>query len=321
MAAPSIPRRPHFDAADFLTRRASEAFGIGLCLVALVLAVALFGFDAGDPSINHATSDRANNPLGSFGANTADLALQTIGKAIWFLVLVLLIWGVRLIINRLPSWSWLSIAALPPALLVIAAYLATLSLPAKDSWPYLVGLGGVVGDFALHRLEPSLGGSYGLYAGLSAIALSLVAIGISVPEIIQASQYLRGQGDRSRRSGRTPARPRANAAANRQRSKTGPSAEAEGPSMAGRIMGGLAAFFGLLMAPLLALFRRHRDDDPGMSSSAGHGRPKSGLRRRDRRQADDPDDQEEPETPMPAKAAVSPKASSTSELTDGGELA
>ena len=321
MAAPSIPRRAQFDLTEFLTRRASEALGIGLCLAALVLAVALFGFDAGDPSINHATSDRISNPLGGFGANVADLALQTIGKAIWFLVLVLPIWGVRLIVNRLPSWSWLSIAALPPALLVIAAYLATLNLPAKEAWPYLVGLGGVVGDFALHRLEPTFGGNYGLYTGLSAIALSIVAVGISVPEIIQAGQYLRGQGDRSRRPGRAPVRSQITAAAGRQRSRSGPPEEAESPPITNRIMGGVAAFSGLLMAPLSALFRRHDDDDLDTPSASGRGRPKAGLRRRDRQQADDPDDIEERETSTSARVAASSKASPVSELADGGELA
>ncbi len=132
MAAPSISRRARFDMADFFMRRAGEAFGIGLCLAALVVAVALWGYDAGDPSLNHATSDVIKNPLGRFGANLADLSLQTIGLAIWLAVLVLPIWGVRLIMDRLPSWFWLSIAALPPALLALAAYLATFGVPTKE---------------------------------------------------------------------------------------------------------------------------------------------------------------------------------------------
>jgi len=323
MAAPSIPRQARFDLSDFLARRASEALGIALCLTALILAVALWGFDPGDPSLNHATSDQVSNPLGSFGANIADLAFQTVGYAIWLLVLVLPIWGVRLIVNRLPSWSWLSIAATPPALLILAAYLATLNLPPKEAWPYLVGLGGVVGDFALHRLESSIGGNYGLYAGISSLVLSILAIGISVPEVVEGVQHLRGRGDRSRRRGRTSAKSRAKAGAGRQSSRSEPSDEAEDPSMVGRIMAAIAAFFSLLLAPLMAFFRRRDDDDDLRTpSSAGRGRTNSGFRRSSGRQASDADDfEEEPEAPMPVKAAAASKAAPQSELVDGGELA
>ncbi len=322
MAAPSIPRHARFDLSDFLARRASEALGIVLCLAALILAVALWGFDPGDPSLNHATSDRVSNPLGSFGANMADLAFQTIGYAIWLLVLVLPIWGVRLIVNRLPSWSWLALAALPPALLVLAAYLATLNLPPKEAWPYLVGLGGVVGDFALHRLEPTIGASYGLYTALVSLILSILAIGVSVPEVIDGVQYLRGQRHRSRRSGRTSARSRAKDGAGRQSSRSRPPDDAEESSVVGRMMGGVAAFFGLLLAPLMAFFRRSDDEDGVNPVSARRGRTKPGFRRSGGRHADDPDDlEEEPEASTPAKAPAAAKAAPQSEIVDAGELA
>ena len=93
MAAPSMSRHGQFDLTEFLARRFSEALGIGLCLISLVLAVALWGYDPGDPSLNHATSGPSSNPLGGFGATLADLCLQTVGTAIWFAVLVLPIWG------------------------------------------------------------------------------------------------------------------------------------------------------------------------------------------------------------------------------------
>jgi S-DNA-T family DNA segregation ATPase FtsK/SpoIIIE len=232
MAAPSIPRRARFDLAEFFARRASEALGVLLCVAALMVAASLWGYDAGDPSLNHATSNRINNPLGALGANIADLALQTVGLAIWFLVLVLPIWGVRLIIDRLPGWTWLSMAALPPALLALAAYLATFGVPPEESWPYLVGLGGVVGDFALHRLEPAIGNAYGLYAALSALALCLIAIGVSIPEAIRSFQFVTGRGDQRQRPARAPAKARADS----RRARAGPALGIdEGPSIAGRL--------------------------------------------------------------------------------------
>ena len=320
MAAPSVPRRARFDMADFVMRRTSEAMGIGLSLVALVIAVALWGFDAGDPSLNHATSAGVNNPLGPFGANLSDLLLQTIGRGAWFLVAVLLIWGVRLIIGHLPSWSWLSIAALPPALMALAAYLATLSVPPAEAWPYLVGLGGVVGDFALHRLEPIIGGSYALYTAIAAAFLSLIAIGISVPELVNGTLYLRDRSSRPKRTGRAP---RAKARDTRNR----PSRVADDRTpFASRALIGLVGGLGSLFAALMALFKRHDYDDDGSEQAIPRSRSKLALRRRDRQQEeqdDEPREIGEGGFKRPSKAASSPAAESlvdTSELTPPEEF-
>ncbi len=311
MAAPSVPRRARFDMADFVARRFSEALGIGLCMIAMVMAWALWGYHPADPSLNHATSAPVSNPLGRLGANIADLSFQTIGRAVWFLVLVMPIWGVRLITDRMPGWAWLSLSVLPPALLAFAAYLATLRVPPEESWPYLVGLGGVVGDFALHRLEPVVGSAYGLYMALSALLLSILAIGISVPEIFHGIQYLRGSGSRSRRRGKPQAK------ANRSRKRPGQRVD-EGPSLAARVMGGLAEALGSLFWSLMAFFRRpHRDERDYGSRS----RSQSALRRQSRQSSREPDDLDEPEAPGPSVSQPSPGFSPMPELGESGELA
>jgi S-DNA-T family DNA segregation ATPase FtsK/SpoIIIE len=190
--------------SGFVLRRASEALGAALCVAALLLAVALLGHDANDPSLNHATAAASRNPLGPLGALVADLGLQTLGDATWLLILVLPAWGVRLMVGRSLPLAWLSVAALPPALLAGAAFLATRDVPAD--WPYRVGLGGVVGDFALHRLEPALGsGGYVFWSGLLALALVVVAIGASWREVGAGATGLAGliagAGARERRPG------------------------------------------------------------------------------------------------------------------------
>ena len=313
MAAPSVSGRQRFDFAEFVMRRFGEALGIALCLGALVLAVALWGFDANDPSLNHATSGDVSNPLGGFGANLADLALQTIGMASWFLVFILPIWGIRLIVDRMPSWSWLSIAALPPALLTLAAYLATFNLPAKESWPYLVGLGGVVGDFALHRLEPAIGASYGLYTAISALVLAVVAIGISVPEVVETLSYLRS------RSRPAPKRTRGKGAGRGAKAAAAQRGMDDGLPLGDRILAGL----GGLMMPFAALFRRRDDGYAGgrLPDDALQSKP---HRRRDRRKARAEEDLDEeavetasPGAPVPSAAAAGPIA----DLADGAELA
>jgi DNA segregation ATPase FtsK/SpoIIIE, S-DNA-T family len=139
----------------FLARRASEALGAVLILAALTLAVALLGHHPNDPSLNHATVGPVANPLGYVGASIADLGLQMFGYAVWVPVIVLPVWGLRLILGAPFDLSWMRIVALPPAILASAGYLATWAIP--SSWPYWLGLGGSVGDVLLHHLQWLLG--------------------------------------------------------------------------------------------------------------------------------------------------------------------
>ena len=291
MAAPSMSRHNQFDLGDFLARRFSEALGIGLCLFSLVLAVALWGYDANDPSLNHATSGPSSNPLGGFGATIADISLQTVGTAIWLAVLVLPIWGVRLILDRVPGWIWLSVAALPPAVLALAAYFATFDVPPIEAWPYLVGLGGVVGDFALHRLEPGLGARYALYALPIALVLSAVAIGITPSEAVNGIRNMLGLTTRFERANNAPLR--APSAASRARR---PQRDPNEPGLFGRVVGGIGGVAGGLFG---SLFRRRESGGLDKSSIT------KGLRRTSKTSAVRGIEDDETETETPAQAARS----------------
>ena len=183
MATRSISR-PDVGSAAGWARRGAELLG-GIALVAaLALAIALWGHDANDPSLNHATSGASTNPLGSVGASVADMATQSLGLAAWLVALILSAWGLRLIFAKPLRWPWLPVLALPFALLASTAFLATRPLP--DSWPYWVGLGGFVGDFLLHRLERPIGPDrYPLVMGISSLILLIVAIGVTWREVWQ----------------------------------------------------------------------------------------------------------------------------------------
>jgi len=310
MAAPSMSQRSQFDLTDFLARRFSEALGIGLCLFSLVLAVALWGYDANDPSLNHATSGPSSNPLGGFGATLADLCLQTVGTAIWFAVLVLPIWGVRLILDRVPGWIWLSVAALPPAVLALAAHFATFTVPPIEAWPYLVGLGGVVGDFALHRLEAVFGERYGLYSLVLALVLAVVAVGITPKEALDGMRNMLGV---TNRGGRAKTAPRKAAAA---ASKAGPSRrDTEGPGLIARAFGGLTAGLGGLFA---TLFRRR---DYGFDGGNATGTLQEASWREDLEadelETDTPD--RPPRNLRQRQTKEKPSSSATSELVEPAE--
>jgi S-DNA-T family DNA segregation ATPase FtsK/SpoIIIE len=189
MAAPPVPRASRVGVSEFLARRAAEALGLCLLAVALVVAVALWGYDPNDPSLNHAIAGPSTNPLGRFGASMADLLQQTLGLAGWLIVLILPIWALRLIFARPLAWPWVPVAFLPLALLASAAYLATRPLP--DSWPFWVGLGGFVGDFMLNRLERPVGPElYPTLTGAIALALVVLSIGLSGRELWHGTRAL-----------------------------------------------------------------------------------------------------------------------------------
>jgi S-DNA-T family DNA segregation ATPase FtsK/SpoIIIE len=178
MAVRSISRSDVDSAGASWRRRGFELLGGALLIVALVLAIALWGHDPNDPSLNNATSGPSSNPLGHFGASVADVLKQTLGLASWIIALVLPMWGLRLILGRPLRWPWLPVVALPLALLAAAAYLAT--WPLSEQWPYWVGLGGYVGDFLQHRLERPIGpANYPLATGLASLVLVIVAVGVS----------------------------------------------------------------------------------------------------------------------------------------------
>ena len=298
MAAPSIPGADRVGVSDFLARRAAEALGLGLLAAALAVAVALWGYDPNDPSLNHAVAGPSTNPLGRFGASVADVLQQTLGLAAWLIVLILPLWALRLIFAKPLAWPWLPVAALPLAMLATAAYLATRPLP--DSWPFWVGLGGFVGDFILNRLERPIGPElYPTITGSIALVCVTLAIGLSVRELWQAARALvlapfrlarrrRSEQDEPRwaqaieqRYGAPPAPPR-------PRRPSGP-----GFGLVGRVLGGLAA----RLRP--SRWRGEREVDLKRTIDPAIAATESARRRR----------------PQPAKAEVRPPDSGTATVT------
>ena len=170
----------------YMQRRASELVGIGLGVIAIVLALTLISYVPDDPSANNATAALAANWLGLPGAYLADIVLQTIGAAGGVLSLVLLTWGWRILSHRGLPWFWLNLAAVPLALTAAALLLA--ALPAPQTWPLPGGLGGWLGD-TLFRLLAGLGQDLGrtydfvvaplYYLGLL-IPLALITLAVAV---------------------------------------------------------------------------------------------------------------------------------------------
>jgi DNA segregation ATPase FtsK/SpoIIIE, S-DNA-T family len=244
MATRSISRSDVGAAAGW-ARRGAELLGVVALVAALALAIALWGHDANDPSLNHATSGPSTNPLGSIGASVADMAKQSLGLAAWAIALILSAWGLRLVFAKPLRWPWLPVLALPFALLASTAYLATWPLP--ESWPYWVGLGGFVGDFLLHRLERPIGPDrYPLIMGLASLVLLILAVGLTWREAWQGLRGVALAPLAFRRQRPAPPEPRRARDVERRLNARDaavpaplPSAPAAGPGLVGRLFGGL----------------------------------------------------------------------------------
>ncbi len=165
--------------------------GLALTAAGAFLALALLGFDPSDPSFNTLGDGPPRNPAGLAGAYLADVLYQVIGLGGWLLPLVLSAWGLRLLLARPLRWPWLPLVALPPALLAISAFLASLPIGAEGNWPFRVGLGGVVGDFLLWRLQPRLGADSYFWGTLAAaVLLGITSLGLRWGESWRAANQL-----------------------------------------------------------------------------------------------------------------------------------
>lgn len=177
-ALPALGERPF---GTLLRGAGRWALGVGLVGAGLWLAVGLAAFDPADPSLNHAARPGApvRNLAGPLGASAADLLLQTFGLAAWLLPLLAFARGVRVALDRPLAWPWLPILATPLALLATSALLADRPMPDPSTWPFRVGLGGLVGDFLLNRLRLWIDGSlYPLLTGLVVLASGIAALGL-----------------------------------------------------------------------------------------------------------------------------------------------
>ncbi|ATU73949.1 DNA translocase FtsK [Komagataeibacter rhaeticus] len=137
-----------------LRERLAEAGGLGLWIVALCLAMALWSYDPRDPSANTASGQAPANLLGRPGAYMADFMLQDFGIVGMLAIFCLLAWGWRLIRHHGLASAMLRFIALICGLPVIAADIAALPLllPGLHAplWPTDAGVGGAVGLSVAH---------------------------------------------------------------------------------------------------------------------------------------------------------------------------
>ena len=190
----------------FAQRRTIEFTGIAIALLGCAIALALLSYHPGDSSFNAATEAPARNWLGSAGASTADILMQTLGLAAWLVPATLLAWGWLIGSHRGIARVWLRITLLPVALLLTAMALAGPS-PGKG-WILNTGYGGITGEMALVQVTAWIGQLAAIETPFIALASSVLAIaaligalGFNGAEWRQFGQWLLWLGHHGARAG------------------------------------------------------------------------------------------------------------------------
>jgi len=153
-----------------------EAFTLLLLAVIVALTTAFISYSPVDPSFNHATDSVPSNTMGIVGAWLSDVCFQMFGQAAFMLLPMLLLWTVRVAMER-PSVTGQWRAALWfPAMVFLAALLHLHTQAITVGGGALpAGSGGVFGMFIAEGLRLPLG-FWGLSLILMALTLSCLIV-------------------------------------------------------------------------------------------------------------------------------------------------
>lgn len=183
--------------AHWLWRALKLTAGVALVASSLFLLVSLWGFEPTDPSWNRVGDTEVGNPGGALGAKLADMGKQLFGHGIWLMPIAFLAWGVRLLLGRDLSWPWLPVAALPLALMALAAALAQMTVDVSSAWHFRTGFGGLVGDLIYHSAPDVIGQTLYFWLSLAlAVLFALASLGLRIDETLQSALGLGGQAGR-----------------------------------------------------------------------------------------------------------------------------
>ena len=163
--------------------------GYALLAACIAGAASLLTWSVGDPSYTRISDAPARNLLGPVGATFADLTLRLLGVAGVFVLLPPTFWALQLITRRRLDGARLKLTLAPLAVLLLAA--AASSLPRVAAWPVPSGLGGFLGDQALHALRgltaavgPERAAAAAGVASLCAgIVLMMASLGLSLGDL------------------------------------------------------------------------------------------------------------------------------------------
>jgi len=151
-----------------------SASGVLILVILGAIWLSLMSWSIQDPSYFHATSRPPGNWLGTLGANTADLIVQTFGIAALVLLLAPMLWALAMLQQDvIGKFARRSLAYVASVLLLAAAASA---VPQPANWPLHAGLGGIVGDAMIRVASPVMAAAHADIAR-PVIAVLLLALG------------------------------------------------------------------------------------------------------------------------------------------------
>ncbi len=130
-----------------LERRGKELLGIGLLVLGVAVAMMFLSYSPEDPSFLAATDAPVRNWLGRYGAMIAAPVFMIMGWASVGVAVVLLAWGARLVLHRVPQRGLGRVVFAPIAIALLAIHVSTLAT--GSGWAHSFGLGGLFGDTVL----------------------------------------------------------------------------------------------------------------------------------------------------------------------------
>ncbi len=138
--APLLP--PAF--VVFLKNTGWRLLGLALIAFAVSVVLSLASYNPTDPTINNEATRPATNWLMAYGANVADVLMQTLALAGYLLPLPLAIWGVKILRLKWLPMFWLNLTFVPVSLILIAIALSV-TAPSPD-FIVQAGYGGALGQ-------------------------------------------------------------------------------------------------------------------------------------------------------------------------------
>ena len=220
-------------AIEGLQRQFVYLAGLGLVIVATFLALVLFSYNPRDPSLNGTgglENGSVTNLLNMPGAILADFLVQTTGYGAWIPVVLLVLWGLRLILSgRGLPFVWLRLLVTPVGWLLACVPLSAASLPGQLP----NGAGGVAGlvlteGMMRQALAWGLGGSARFIVLMAATSCAVI--------VLSFASSLSWSGVRNARSSLGQTREKLKAVGNIavQRRKVVPTQKEEGTKKARR---------------------------------------------------------------------------------------
>jgi len=188
----------------FMRARLRELMGLATIALAAVAAAALASWTPADPSFNHATAAAPQNWLAAPGAIAADLMIQTAGLAAALPILVVAVWGARLLTHRrVEHAAWRLVA-------VVVATLFCATAAALFPLSVLPGAGGGAGVLLLAAIALAAGAQatpfIAALMGCAGLVLAAWAMPVSRDHIVRTAPWLVRMGSMAAKTARQAAR-------------------------------------------------------------------------------------------------------------------